>query len=189
MSWSEGLRLAAARFSALRSSLRVALRSSAPGALIACALLAACGFTLRGTQTLPFDRVAVRSTDSALAAELARTLRALTGAQVSTDPAGAQMVVEVLGETHERQILTLNAQGRAVEYTLRDRLRYRVLDERGRELVEASELLAQRDLIQNDSQRLSKESEETLLYREMRGDLLGQMLRRLAAVHPYAAAD
>ena len=85
-------------------------------------------------------------------------------------------------------MLTLNAQGRAVEYSLRDRLRFRLLDAQAREVIEATEVLVQRDISFNDSQRLSKESEEALLYRDMQSDLVQQLLRRVAAARPYGSA-
>jgi len=47
-------------------------------------------------------------------------------------------------------------------------------------LVEA-QLLAQRDISFNETQILAKESEESLLYRDMQTDLVQQLLRRLAA--------
>ena len=47
-------------------------------------------------------------------------------------------------------------------------------------------LRAQRDISINDSQVLAKQSEESLLYRDMQTDLVQQLLRRIAAVRPRA---
>jgi len=60
--------------------------------------------------------------------------------------------------------------------------RLRLRDARGRELIEATELLQQRDISFNESAVLAKEAEETLLYNDMRTDLVQQVMRRLAAV-------
>jgi LPS-assembly lipoprotein len=164
--------------------------SSALALALSCALLAACGFTLRGTQQLPFATIALSfPPNSPLGTELARNIRTGTNTQIVIDPTKAAAVFELIGETRDRQVLTLNAQGRAIEYSLRDRLRFRLRDAQGREVIEPTELLAQRDISFNDSQRLSKESEETLLYRDMQTDLVQQLLRRIAAAKPYAAAD
>jgi len=159
-------------------------------ALLAAAALGACGFALRGTQQLPFASIALNfPPNSPLGIELARNIRTGTGTQIVTDAATAAATFDLLGETRDRQVLTLNAQGRAIEYSLRDRLRFRLRDAQGREVIEPTELLVQRDIAFNDSQRLSKESEEALLYRDMQTDLVQQLLRRLAAAKPYATAD
>ncbi len=56
-------------------------------------------------------------------------------------------------------------------------------------MIEPTDLQVQRDISFNDSQRLSKESEEVLLYRDMQTDLVQQLMRRIAAAKPYAAAQ
>jgi LPS-assembly lipoprotein len=152
--------------------------------------LAGCGFQLRGVQNLPFASISLNfPANSPLGTELARNIRTGTSTQIVADPSKAAAVFELMAETRDRQILTIDAQGRAIEYTLRDRLRFRLRDAQGRDMIEPMELRVQRDIAFNDSQRLSKESEEVLLYRDMQTDLVQQILRRIAAAKPYAAAD
>ena len=160
------------------------------GAVLICACLVGCGFKLRGTQQLPFATIALNiPPNSPLGTELARNIRAGTNTQIISDPAKAEAVFDLLGELRDRQVLTIDAQGRALEYTLRDRLRFRLRDAKGREVIEPTDLLVQRDISFNDSQRLSKESEEALLYRDMQTDLVQQLLRRIAAARPYATSE
>jgi LPS-assembly lipoprotein len=160
------------------------------GAAVLCLAAAGCGFALRGTQQLPFATISLNfPPNSPLGIELARNIRTGTTTQILSDPTKAAAVFDLIGESRDRQVLTVNAQGRAIEYSLRDRLRFRLRDAQGREVIEPTELQAQRDITFNDSQRLSKESEETLLYRDMQTDLVQQLLRRLAAAKPYAASD
>ena len=155
-----------------------------------CLALAGCGFKLRGVQQLPFATIALTMPpNSPLGTELARNIRTGTNTEIVTDAAKAAAVFELMGETRDRQILTLNAQGRAIQYSLRDRLRFRLRDAQGRDMIEPTDLQVQRDISFNDSQRLSKESEEALLYRDMQTDLVQQLLRRIAAAKPYASAD
>ena len=52
----------------------------------------------------------------------------------------------------------------------------------GYELIADTELVQERDISFNESAALSKEAEEQLLYRDMRSDLVQQVLRRLGAV-------
>lgn len=151
-------------------------------ALIALAV-AGCGFQLRGEQKLPFETIFVNTPpNSQLGANLGRQIRSGTDTRTVPLAAEANAVLEILGESRDKEILTLNAQGRAVEYKLIYRLRFRLHDGKGREYIASTELRAQRDISINDSQVLSKESEEALLYRDMQTDLVQQLLRRIAAV-------
>src|SRR5262245_17243210 len=152
-------------------------------ALILAIGLSACGFKLRGARALPFDTIFLSSgTNTALSAELARNIRVGTSTKVVPDRKEAAAVLDIIGETRDREILSLNAQGRAREYTLRYRLSFKVHDGKGHEFIPATEIAVQRDISFNESEVLAKESEEALLYRDMQSDLVQQILRRLAAV-------
>lgn len=145
--------------------------------------LVACGFKLRGSQQVPFETIYLNvPIGSALGAELARNLRAGTNAQVVDRPADAQATFQLLEEAREREVLSVNAQGRAREYTLRLRLRFRLHDGKGRDFIAPTPLVATRDLAFNETEILAKESEEALLYQDMQTDLVRQILRRMAAL-------
>jgi LPS-assembly lipoprotein len=152
--------------------------------LAACA---GCGFQLRGTQSLPFDAIYVNAPpNSLLGSSLKRQIRADTRTRTVELATDANAVLEIIGEYQSKDVLTLNAQGRAVEYRLVYRLRFRLHDGKGSEFIAPTELRTQRDISINDSQVLAKQSEEALLYRDMQSDLVQQVLRRVAAVHPHA---
>ena len=150
---------------------------------LASAPLAACGFKLRGSQTLPIETIYLAlPVNSSMGAEMSRLLRSSTNAQVVSDRKDAQAVFELLGETREREVLAINSQGRATEYQLRLRVRFRVTDKNAGELLGPTDLIARRDITFNESDLLAKESEESLLYRDMQSDLVRQMVSRLAGM-------
>ncbi len=168
MSWSDALRARGRRRLLLAGVLSV-------GA-------AGCGFRLRGERTLPFDTIFLGfPPNSPLGAELSRNILAGTNTRVVTDRSQAQAVLEVLGEQREREVLAVNAQGKTREYQLRLRFAFRVHDGKGGEYVPASAVAIQRDIAFNESQVLAREAEEAVLFRDMQGDLVQQVLRRLAA--------
>ncbi|MCS6944381.1 MAG: LPS assembly lipoprotein LptE [Sutterellaceae bacterium] len=169
---------------------RAPTRRAAPFllALVSALLLTSCGFKLRGARDLPFATLYLSTgTQSALGAELARNIRAGTSTAVVADRSQAQAVLELISERRERDIVAVNAQGRAREYTLRLRLAFRLLDAQGRELIPLTELVTTRDIAFNEAQVLAKESEEMLLFRDMQSDLVQQILRRLAGARVDAA--
>ena len=151
--------------------------------LLSAALPAACGFQLRGTQALPIDRLYLAlPVNSPIGAEITRVVRASTNASVVSDRKDAQATLELLGEQREREVLSINAQGRAREYQLRLRTTFRVVDSDGTELIAPTTLLARRDIAFNEAEFLAKESEEALLYRDMQSDLVRQIVNRLQGI-------
>jgi LPS-assembly lipoprotein len=154
-------------------------------ALLATLALSACGFHLRGASStqLPFKSIYIGLPDtSSLGSELKRYIRASSDTVIATDPKEAQANFEVLSEQREKVILSLNSQGRVREYTLLYRFNFRVKDSKGQELLPATDITLKRLLSYNESEALSKELEEQMLYREMQSDLVQQILRRLAAL-------
>jgi LPS-assembly lipoprotein len=150
--------------------------------LTAALLLSACGFHLRGQAALPFHSLYVQAAPtSAFALDLKRAVRAGTDTRVTDRADQAEAVLQILTELQEKEILSLSSGGRVSEFQLRYRVQFRLTDEKNREHIPATEITLKRDYSFNDSQALSKESEEALLYRDMRGDAVQQMLRRLQA--------
>ncbi len=147
--------------------------------------LSACGFHLRGAVTLPFDTIVIESR-AVIANELARAIEVGSSTRVRRDTptpdetGPAPAVFELLSEGQEKAILSLNTAGRPREYQLRYRVGFRVHDRRGGEYIAPITLILRRDLPFND-QLLASQSEEALLYRDMRADLVQQILRRLQA--------
>ena len=98
-------------------------RALLAGVAMAAVAVGGCGFQLRGAQKLPIDTLFLAlPVNSALGAEIARVVRSSTNAVVVTDRKQAQAIFELLGESREREVLSINAQGRAREYQLRLRL-------------------------------------------------------------------
>ena len=156
--------------------------------VLVLASLSACGFALRGsggTYNMPFKSIYLGFPDtSSLGTELRRNLRGGDRVVVVTDVSKAEARFEVVSENRSKSILSLNAQGRVREYLLNYTLVFRVLDSKGDELVEATEISLKRPLTFNETQVLAKEQEEALLYRDMQADLVQQIMRRLAAAKP-----
>lgn len=170
------------------SSPRFSLRDKRwlPIALVAMTLaISACGFKLRQPAELPFASLYVQvPATSVLGGQLRRQVAATTNSRVVDDPAQAEASLELLGESREKVVLSLNAQGRAREYELRQRISFRVVGKNGSELIGPTELALKRVISFNDSDVLAKESEETLLYNDMQTDIVQQLIRRIAAVKP-----
>ena len=102
------------------------------------------------------------------------------------DPKAAQALLQVTEEARSREILSLTSAGRVREFQLRYRVGFRVHDGKGGEFVPASVIQLTRDMTYSDAEILAKEQEEQLLFRDMRTDMVQQILRRLASAKPPA---
>ena len=143
---------------------------------------AACGFQLRGQAKLPFETLYVAIPDtSPMGTELKRNIIASTHTKLVRDPAEAQAILSVTAEERGKTVLSFDTSGQVAEFQLRYRLSFRVHDPKGRDYLPQSEIRLTRDISFNNAQVLAKESEELLLYRDMQGDMVQQILRRLAA--------
>ena len=154
--------------------------------LAAVPLLAACGFRLRGAPEFAFRSLYIAApASSPLARELMRTLAGAGGdLQVTRDPARltqSEAILDLLSEQQERVVVAFNSAGQVRELQLRLRIKFRLRTPTGVELIPDTELLQQRDISYNETIALAKEAEEALLYRDMRTDLVQQLMRRLAA--------
>lgn len=155
------------------------------GALAAASLVAGCGFRLRGHTPLAFSSIHVGvSPNTELGGALRRRLRANEATTVVEDASQADVRLEILRNERSREILTLTGAGKVREYELRHAITFRLMDRSGMERIPATTIAAKREYNFDDSQILAKEQEEALLYRDMQGDLVEQLMRRLSAVKP-----
>jgi len=155
------------------------------------ALLVGCGFALRQAPNFAFRSIYLQMPEgSSLGPQLIRALqfnpelRVLTAA---AQRAGADVILDLRSEQREKVVAGLNAAGQVREFVLRLRLRFRLITPAGRELIPETELLLQREIGFAETAALAKEEEEVLLYRDMRSDMVQQLMRRLAAVTSLSA--
>jgi LPS-assembly lipoprotein len=144
-------------------------------------VLAACGFRLRGTAEVPFESLYVPGAASGIALDLKRNIQAGTKAHVVDNPKQADAVLQFLEEARHKEILSLTGTGRVREFQLRYRVSFRVHDSKGADYVPPSTIQLARDVTFNDAEILAKEAEEQLLFRDMQGDMVQQIMRRLSA--------
>ena len=149
--------------------------------LLAVAMLSACGFHLRGPANLPFKSIYLDSFGSTpLGTDLKRYIRA-SGVEVTTSKEDAEAIFQVLYDKRDKKILTLNTNGQVREYVISLRFSFLVKDAKGAILVPPAEITLKRDISYDVNQELAKQAEEALLYRDMQGDLVQQILRRMSA--------
>jgi LPS-assembly lipoprotein len=157
--------------------------------LCLCAALGACGFKLRANDAMLFKTIDASAGGGDVARELRRTLAEQQEVILLTPKPGenrsAQVILEFIDESREKEILGISTTGRAREYQLRLRLKYRLTRlAEVREVAPVQEIVLRRDVTTTDAQLAAKQEEDVLLYRDMQTDMVRQLLRRLAAFKP-----
>ncbi len=152
------------------------------------AVLAGCGFHLRGDVSLPSNMQALYidgiNRNSSFAVELRRTLRG-SGINVVEDVSSAQAVVKLTNVRFDRRVLSVSGStGKVREFELFYGAEVIVLDRAGKVILPAQPLRLVRDFVFDEDDVLGKSSEEAQLRKEMQTDLISQILRRLQAAQP-----
>jgi LPS-assembly lipoprotein len=155
--------------------------------LAAMALLAACGFQLRGQATYSFTSVYVNAPGfPAFATELRRALAGAGSAQLAESPDKAQVIVDITSIIDDKQVLSLSPGGRVQEYALSKFVLFGVRDNGGRPWLKSDEIVIRRAYTYDDTERLAREIQEQRLLRDMQSDAVQQIVRRLQAARAPA---
>jgi len=152
----------------------------ARGVVLLVALLAGCGFHLRGEAHYEFDTLYLNSPAAQpLTADLKRSLEGIGTAQLVATPEKAQVILDIASVENNKQILSLSSGGKVSEFLLSKRVLFRVHDAAGNDWLPTSELVVRRTYSYSDSAALPKEAQEQRLWREMQDDAVQQIVRRL----------
>lgn len=151
-------------------------------ALVLVLLLASCGFQLRGQAQLPseFGRVELAGVD--IYSELGNALRMLleaNGSQVVAEEGSA--ILRILSQEFRREVTAVGSTGKAVEFRLTYRVRFRAESADGGELVAPDEVRLSRDYAYDEDQVLGRNAAEEDLQRQLTREAAWLVLQRLQA--------
>jgi LPS-assembly lipoprotein len=155
--------------------------------------LAACGFHLRGSTNIPFKTFYIGVADtSPIAVQLKRSIRGNGPTKLVSDPKDAEAKLEILHERASADILTINSLGIATEYNLYYHLQFRVIDNKGKAYIPATELALKRLILTNNNAVLAENYQVQDMLLDMQADAAQQILRRIEAIKvdgeaPHAA--
>lgn len=150
--------------------------------------MAGCGFRLRRNAQLPFHRLYTNlSLSSGIGLALRREMAHAEGSELVTNAKEADVRLLILQESPEREVVAYSPEGRAREYELRLRVRFKAMDAQGNDLIPDSEIVLRREISNADNQLTARADEEAMLFRDMSTDMAHQLMRRLAAIRPPGA--
>ena len=149
-------------------------------------LLSACGFHLRNALTLPANlgpvKVQAQDPYSRLAQSLGRALVAAGARTVDADARGPSALLRVNSERWASTPISIDAQGRAQEYSLRYAVVFSVRNAQGQDIVPQQAIELSRDYLALPTDSIGADSERALLSREMEREMTASIIRRIDAV-------
>jgi len=147
-------------------------------------VMTSCGYRLAGKADLDpiFERthIAYQGAGVHVAHLIEKQFQANDYKVVEANDATA--IVDVLYERTDREILSLDEEGKVREYELILRVGVSVKDAEGIALVSNQEVRLSRDFLFEINELLGKSSEEQKIYQEMRVDASRLILYRLQAI-------
>lgn len=156
-------------------------------AIVLAITLAGCGFHLRGAEStrLPYRTMTIALPETAeVAIGLKRQILATGSTELLDDGKEAEAIFQQVNDSRQKSILSVNSSGLVREYRLLLTYSFRIINNKGQELVPTNEISLYRDVSYSDSAVLAKGIEETVLWRDMTSDLIRQIMRRMATVKP-----
>ena len=150
--------------------------------LILLMLVTSCGFKLRGAYQLP---VAMQTTyvdsaqkNSTLTRALIRSLKA-SNIKIATQSADNIAILKLSKETRNKRIVSVDANGRAREYTLTYSIGFHVKAQGAGFEIENQDISISRDFVFDTEDVLGNSRGESQLYEEMQQDVIRLILLRL----------
>lgn len=163
------------------TSSRLGLRGLACVMLLA--LLAACGFRLKGTSPLPFDTLYTNiAQNSEFGADLRRLIVATSpNTRFVDDVSQAQARLTQLSMQHSMREISISPEGRVEEYELNLVFVFQLTDARGRVLLPPTTLQSTREVPYDPDALQAKQGEIGSLFQEMQRSLIDRIVRRITS--------
>ncbi len=164
--------------------LRMALSRNAWAVLLAAALLAGCGFQLRGRAELPPEMAQTRIVIDDAYSPFARRVRVLleqAGVEL-VDGTGATAILEIPRNEVLTEVLTIGDNARVREYRISHTVQFRLLRGDGVELVPLQTIRQTRDISFDEQQILAVSREQEYVRQDLAETLSRLLLSRLEVV-------
>jgi LPS-assembly lipoprotein len=152
--------------------------------LLVVALLAGCGFHLRGSADLPPAMTVtfikgIRPFGT-LADDFSVALR-LRGITVTDREPAATAILHITANTTEKHVLSVDINGKVLEFEIRQSIRFLVVAADGRPVVAEQSVSLSRDYIFSSTDVLGKQREEQVVRNTLQENLVNLAMLRIAA--------
>lgn len=150
--------------------------------LLLTTLVSGCGWHLRGEGMIPEGLktlyVVSQDPDGQLAQDLSRALES-AGVHVPKSAIDSELSLILIRERSSVRVATVNEQARVSEQELIEQAEFTIVDKAGKALIPQSLVSVERIFEYDEDNVLATQDERELIRKEMRRDLINQILNRL----------
>lgn len=143
--------------------------------------VAACGFKLRGTEIISFQKIYIQGSKLSISQDLIQSFKS-NGVEIVSNPDTAEIILDLISERNQKTILSLSGRGLVREFELRYFVEFRTRNPKNA-LFDDPQIVEQRtDLSFSDDALLGKGAEEQRLNTDMQKNAVREIIRRLSAI-------
>lgn len=158
-------------------------------AFFSVATLSACGWRIRGKIDLPYKNLLVSGVMTPeFRNDLEMYLR-VNDVNLVTKAQDAEVILEIITEQNARQVLSYNGAGQITAYRIISRVAFRVFNPDGIEILPEADIYLTRDIDFNQANIQSFDLLVAEFVKNMRIDIVGQLMRRLASIKKLPGQD
>jgi LPS-assembly lipoprotein len=145
--------------------------------------LSACGLRLRGRVNLPYKSLLLTGTITPELKDDIELLLRVNDIELAKTVKDSELVLEIISEQNARQVLSYNTSGQITAYRIISRVVFRAFDPiSGLEATPESDIFLTRDIDFNQSNIQAFDQQVAEFIKNMRTDIVSQLMRRLASI-------
>ena len=157
--------------------------------LFSVATLSACGWRMRGKIDLPYRNLLLSGVMTPeFRNDLEMYLR-VNDVNLVTKAQDAEVVLEIITEQNAKQVLSYNGAGQITAYRIISRVAFRVFNPDGIEVLPEADIYMTRDIEFNQANIQSFDLLVAEFVKNMRIDIVGPLMRRLASIKKLPGQD
>ena len=157
--------------------------------LFSVATLSACGWRMRGKIDLPYRNLLLSGVMTPeFRNDLEMYLR-VNDVNLVTKAQDAEVILEIITEQNAKQVLSYNGAGQITAYRIISRVAFRVFNPDGIEVLPEADIYLTRDIDFNQANIQSFDLLVAEFVKNMRIDIVGQLMRRLASIKKLPGQD
>ena len=157
--------------------------------LFSVATLSACGWRMRGKIDLPYRNLLLSGVMTPeFRNDLEMYLR-VNDVNLVTKAQDAEVILEIITEQNAKQVLSYNGAGQITAYRIISRVAFRVFNPDGIEVLPEADIYMTRDIDFNQANIQSFDLLVAEFVKNMRIDIVGQLMRRLASIKKLPGQD
>ena len=158
-------------------------------ALFSLATLSACGWRVRGKIDLPYKNLFLSGSMTPEFRDTLEMYLRVNDITLVKSVKEAELILEIITEQNAKQVLSYNGAGQITAYRIISRVAFRTFDPNGIEVTPEADIYLTRDV---DFDQANVQSFDLLVaefIKNMRVDIVNQLMRRLAAIKKLPGQD